>query len=422
MKTLLRNAYILSMEDNKDIFYGEVAIDDNIIVYAGLKKKWDIKFDQVIDCEKNLLMPAFKNAHTHSAMTFLRSAADDLPLKRWLFEAVFPAEKKLLPSDMYYLSKLAFLEYLTSGISTCFDMYFHPLEFKKAAEEMGMRAVILGMRNEYTSKEQMKEYIQTFKGLVTYLPGFHSEYTVDRPEFDDIAEITNELHVGTYTHLSETSLEVEECKARRNGMTPIEYLTSINLFNYGGACFHCNYLTDHDIEIFKERHIGVVTCPGSNTKLGSGICDVKRLLDNDILVAIGTDGPASNNCLDMFKEMTLVYSLAKVSHLDSSIISPREVLKMATVNGSVILGLDNIKTISENNVADIIMIDLHKPNMRPFNNIEKNIVYAGSKDNVKMTMVNGKILYMNGEFLINEDIDEIYNKCQEITDRILRDK
>ncbi len=177
-------------------------------------------------------------------------------------------------------------------------------------------------------------------------------------------------------------------------------------------------MTDEDIAVFKKRGLSVVTNPGSNTKLASGIAPIQKFLDAGINVAIGTDGPSSNNCLDMFREMFLVTGLAKLISQDASAVDAMEVLKMATVGGAKAMGLTDCDVLAPGKEADLIMLDLHQPNMQPLNNIAKNIVYSGSKQNVKLTMIHGRILYEDGSYRIGQDPEEIYAKANEIIQRI----
>ena len=421
MKTLLKNARILTMVDDK-IINGDLVVDNNLIAYIGKDSSSFGPFDQVIDCNNNLLMPGFKNAHAHSAMVFLRGKADDVTLQDWLFKIVFPREERLQPSDIYYLNKVAYLEYLASGITACFDHYFYPLEGAKAAEEFGMRTLLLATYDEkYMRGEGLKSNYHRFNdnkdGLVKYAIGFHAEYTTDDELLEGTKEVINSLKCPFFTHISETKKEVEEC-IQRHGKTPAKYLYDEGLFKYGGGGFHCIHLTDEEVKIFKENNLYIVSCPGSNAKLASGIAPLTYFLNNHINIALGTDGPASNNSLDMFKEMYLAASLQKIVTNDAKSIPAFEILKMATVNGAKVMGLDNADVLAVNKYADIIMIDLHKPNMQPINNIVTNLVYAGSKDNVILTMINGKILYQNGQYFLKEKPEEIYKKAEEITARL----
>lgn len=427
MNIRLYNARILSMEENRDIFLGEVWVKNDRIVYAGdgadtdsIYQKLQIPcliWDREIDCEGNLLMPGFKDAHTHSGMTLLRSYADDLPLNDWLNQQVFPVEAKLTDEDIYELTKLAVLEYLTSGITAVFDMYLTPYSIYKAFDEMGMRGVQVGGVNNFSqSPELLEEYYLELNGkspLQSFMLGFHAEYTCSRELLMKISEIAHKYKAPVFAHLSETKAEVEGCR-ERYGMTPVAFLDSLGMFDYGGGGYHCVHVTEEDIVIMKKRGMYAVSNPGSNTKLASGIAPITQFLKAGVPVALGTDGPASNNCLDMFREMFLVTGLAKLKEEDAAAVDAMEVLKMATVNGAHAMGLTEADVIAEGKLADLIMIDLKMPNMQPLNNIAKNIVYSGSKINVKMTMIGGRILYENGSFLTDEKPEDIYEKANEI--------
>lgn len=421
MKTLFKNAQILTMIDDK-IIKADLVVEDNLIAYIGKDSSSFAPFDKVIDCHNNLLMPGFKNAHAHSAMVFLRGKADDVTLQDWLFKIVFPREEHLQPMDIYHLNKVAYLEYLSSGITACFDHYFYPLEGAKAAEEMGMRTLLLATYDEkYMRGEGLKNNYHRFNdnqdGLVKYAIGFHAEYTTDEELLQGTKEVINDLKCPFFTHIAETKKEVAEC-IDRHGVTPAKFLYDEGLFKYGGGGFHCIYLTDEEVKIFKENNLTVVSCPGSNAKLASGIAPLTYYFNEGINIALGTDGPASNNSLDMFKEMYMAATLQKIINNDARSIPAFEILKMATVNGAKIMGLDNADVLAVNKYADIIMIDLQKPNMQPVNNIVTNLVYAGSKDNVILTMINGKILYQNGQYFLKETPEEIYKKAEEITLRL----
>ncbi|MBQ7065691.1 MAG: amidohydrolase [Lachnospiraceae bacterium] len=424
MKIRFKNARILTMKDGEDIFFGELHVTDNKISYIGEEKPEfaDANWDRVIDVEKNVLMPGFKNAHTHSAMTFLRTYAEDLPLKEWLYEKVFPMEAKLQPQDMYPLSILGIMEYLTSGITANFDMYMAPKYVAEAAKDTGFRTVLCGSANDFGgSKESLKNEYETFNNyheLVSYQLGFHAEYTTAKELMLDVADLARELKTPVYLHNSETKEEVAGC-VERYGTTPTAFLDSIGMFEYGGGGFHCVHMTEEDLNICKERGLYVVSNPGSNCKLASGIAPISKMLEMGIPVALGTDGPASNNCLDMFKEMFLVSGLQKIACEDATALDSMEVLKMATVNGAKAMGLTECDVLAEGKLADLIMIDLNQPNMQPIHHIPKNIVFSGSKINVAMTMINGKILYENGKFFIGKEPEEIYEQVNAVVSRIM---
>ena len=412
------NGKVLTLKNGVEITNDEVWVDGSKIAFVG--KNYNGKADREIDLKGNLLMPSFKNAHTHSAMTFARSLADDLPLQPWLYEMIFPMEAKLTDDDIYHLSKLAFLEYLTSGITACFDMYYFPESMAKASVDFGFRTVMTcGLNNFKESLGALEDYYNQFNHyneLISYKLGFHAEYTTSKELIAGIGKLAEKYEAPVFMHASETESEVKEC-IDRYGKTPTALFEELGLFNYGGGAYHSVWVNDDDLEIYKKRGVYAVINPGSNAKLASGIAPVSKMLDMGINLAIGTDGPSSNNALDMFREMYLLAATQKLNDRDASSTDANEILKMATVGGARCMGLDDCDVIDIGKTADMIVIDLKRPNMQPINNITKNIVYSGSKENVQLTMINGKILYENGEFIGN-DIEEIYRNAQKITDRI----
>ena len=431
MNIRLYHAKILTMEKNRQVFDGEIWIKNEKIVCVAeqgeLQSEWSsgfpkIKWDVELDCKGNLLMPGFKDAHTHSARTFLRSYADDVPLQKWLQEKVFPMEAKLTGEDIYELTKLAILEYLTSGITSIFEMYLTPDTIAEACIDMGMRCVLTSGLNNFTSSiEQVEEqYLRWNKkdSLISYQLGFHAEYTCSKDLIYRLSQLAHKYRAPVYTHLAETKQEVEACR-ERYGMTPAMFLDMMGIFEFGGGGYHCVHMTDGDMEVFRRRRLSVITNPASNMKLASGIAPVAEFDRRKIPVAIGTDGPASNNCLDMFREMFLVTGLSKLREEDSASMDALKVLQMATVNGAKAMRLPKADVLAKGRLADLILIDLHQPNMQPIHNIPKNLVYSGSKSNVLMTMINGKILYREGEFNVGESVDEIYERCNKIVKRIL---
>lgn len=420
MNTRFYNARILTVCDY-NITDGEVWVEGNRISYAGKARCPEFQFDREIDLGRNIIMPSFKNAHTHTAMTFLRSFADDLPLDRWLNEAIFPMEKRLTADDVYTLTKLGIMEYLTSGISACFDMYLHCDEVALASTECGFRTVLCGSVNDFSdsAEELERQYLKfnSYNELISMQLGFHAEYTTSLELMKNISAIAHKYKAPVFTHLAETENEVQGC-IDRYGKTPCELLDAIGMFDFGGGGFHCVHMSENDIDIFKKRGLFAITNPASNCKLASGIAPLVRMNENGIKLGIGTDGPASNNCLDMFREMFLCTALQKLSLNDASAMKACDVLKMATSGSALAMGLDDCDDIKEGKIADLIVIDLKQPNMQPLNNIANNIVYSGSKQNVVITMVNGRILYENGKFDIGVCAEKIYEKANEIAERI----
>ncbi len=431
MNIRLYNAHILTMEKGRDIFRGEVWIKNEKIVYVPDEEELareckgedfpKITWDKEIDCEGNLLMPGFKNAHTHSAMTLMRSLADDMPLDKWLNEKIFPLEANLTEEDVYQFAKLAILEYLSSGITSIFDMYLFPDATAKACMEMGMRCVLVSGLNDFvfTIDEIEEKYLKwnQKKSLISYKLGCHAEYTCSKELLIKLSALAHKYRAPVYMHMSETSKEVRDC-VNKYGMTPAVFMDSLGMFDFGGGAYHCVHFTNEDMDVFRRKRLHVITNPGSNAKLASGVAPIKDFLDKKIPVSIGTDGAASNNCLDMFRELFLLAGLSNLREMDAASIDAMEILQMATVNGAKAMGLNKADTLSKGKLADIIMIDLQQPNMQPIHNMAKNIVYSGSKTNVKMTMINGKILYQNGEYFVGETPKDIYQACEKIAKRI----
>ena len=409
------------MAEGEDIFEGEVHVDGNEISFVGTADEVPagLSFDKEIDCEGNVLMPGLKNCHTHSGMTAFRSLADDLNLQDWLNNEIFPREAKMTGEDCYWLTKLAILEYLTSGVTAIEDMYLTPETIADACIETGMRCELVSGLNKFGPTLEVLEdrynKLNNKHPLIGFKMGVHAEYTCDRELLENVAALVNKYEAPLYVHMSETETEVRECRDRY-GMSPVALFDELGLFNYGGVIYHGVWVDEEDMDILYRRNVMVVSNPGSNCKLASGIAPLTAYLEKGIVVALGTDGPSSNNALDMFREMYLASMLGKIREMDPVAVPATEVLKMATVNGSMTLG-HNSDILGEGKLADIIMIDLHQPNMQPVLNIPNNIVYSGCKSNVKMTMIDGKILYMNGEF-VDTDVDEIYAKSEEIMKRL----
>ena len=415
------NGKILTLKDDFNIIEnGEVWTDGDKICYVGESKENDAVFEREIDLNGNLLMPSFKNAHTHSAMTFARSYCDDMPLQEWLYNKIFPLEALLTGDDVAALSKVAFLEYLSGGIGACFDMYYFPENMAKASVETGFRTVMCGAVNNFKEsvpllEEYYKKY-NSYHDLISYHLGFHAEYTTDEKIIKSIAKLAEKYKAPVYMHSSETMEETQACINSKN-KTPTELFDKLGLFNYGGGAFHSVWLCNEDMEIYKKRGVWAVINSGSNCKLASGVARVEDMLNKGINLAIGTDGPSSNNALDMFREMYLTCVLQKIKNKDASSMNANEVLKMATVGSARCMGLNDCDIIQQGKKADLIVIDLKKPSMQPVHDITKNLVYSASKDCIKLTMVNGKILYENGDFP-TLDIEKIYYEADCVTKRI----
>ena len=414
MRIRFYNARILTMSDNT-ILEGELWTADKKIEYIGQSKPSDKPFDREIDCKGNLLMPGLKNAHTHSAMTFSRSLADDYSLHDWLYKAIFPREAKLTLEHIYWFTKLAYAEYLAGGITACFDMYPKRIESARAAVETGFRYVSVDDANDFGGMDLLEENYNKFNSydpLVSYIYGFHAEYTTCEDNLKKIAALAHKYEAPVFTHISETQAEVEGCK-ERYGVTPAVLFDKLGIYDFGGGGFHCVWFTDEDREIFKKKGLWSVFNACSNLKLASGITPVYKFINEDMKIAIGTDGAGSNNSLSMFREMYLDTVLSNVLTDNAAAVDPFKILKAGTSGGALCMGLTDCDVLAPGKKADIIMIDMDKPSMQPENNVVRNIIYSADNSCVKMTMIDGKILYEDGEFT-TIDYEQTRKKCNEL--------
>ena len=401
----------------------EVWVDGGRIVRVGPAEAERPAFEREIDLRGDLLLPGFKDAHTHTAMTFLRSCADDLPLQDWLTRQVFPNEAKLTPEAVYTFTRLGILEYLSSGITASFDMYVKNDAYAAANIDSGFRTVICsGLNNFDADPENIeREYLKfnALHELVSYRLGIHAEYTTCRERLEYAAALARKYKAPCFAHLCETRAEVDGC-LERWGMTPPQLLDSLGFFDYGGGGFHCVWMSEADIALFARKKLWAVTNPCSNLKLASGVAPLDELAAAGVPLAIGTDGAASNNALDFFREMYLASVLQKLSRADAAAGGADRVLEMACAGGARAMGLDDCDDIAPGKRADLTVINLRRPNMQPLYNIPRNLVYAGSKENVRLTMVNGRVLYEDGEFFIGEEPERIYAQANAFVQSCIR--
>lgn len=415
------NGYVLTMDGEIKPKAAEVWVEGDRIAFVGTPDAQLLEktvFERQTDLRGDLLMPGFKNAHTHSPMTFLRSYADDMPLQEWLTQQIFPMEAKLNEQRVYELTRLAVLEYLTSGITAAFDMYFFRDGYVKACVEAGFRSVMCGAvtggpENVTKLEDEFKRYNSTGSPLISFMLGFHAEYTCSKELLSGVGELAKKYRAPVAMHSSETEREVAECIGRYK-MTPTQLFDSLGIYDHGGAAFHCVHLSDEDRRILRERNVSAVHCPASNLKLASGIADIVKMQQAGINTALGTDGPASNNALDMFREMYLMTALQKAVNKDAAACSPQSVLTAATVGGARAMGLPDCDVIAVGKQADIVVLSMDRPNMQPVNNIVSNIVYSADKTNVRLTMCAGKVLYEDGRFNVPWDVQQVYADANRI--------
>lgn len=401
MNILIKNATLLSMGDKEEpVENVEVAIEKDKIKYIGEVPE-DFYAEKVIDARESLVMPGLIDGHTHIAMSLFRNYADDLPLMEWLKTRIWPLEEKLTAQDVYWGSMLGVAELIRSGV-TCFsDMYFFMEETAKAVEEAGIRAVLArglvggdnddGRRFEETRK-LYKSWHNGAGGRIKVMVGPHAPYTCSPGYLRKVVELARELNVGIHIHIAESADEVEE-SLKNYGKSPVRHIYDLGLFDIPTVAAHCVHLSDEDIEILAENKVSVVNNPTSNLKLASGFAPVEKMIKKGINVALGTDGPSSNNNLNMFEEMNLAAIINKSVNHDATSIPAITAIKMATVNGAKALGLEKeIASIEVGKKADLIIIDTQKPHFYPRHNIISALAYSAQASDVKTVIVDGKIV------------------------------
>ena len=385
-----------------------VGILDDKIDYIGAEMPQK-NYGEEYDGKGKVLSSGFVNLHTHSPMTLLRGYAENLPLDRWLNEKVFPFEDRLNCDRAYYGTMLSIAEMLSSGTTSFTDMYFFGDGVMKAvidskAKTNFGRSIVSFVDEDITKNDRFQEglylaekYHNTQNGKIKIDMSLHAEYTNRLSIIEQFGEYTNGKDYINHIHLSETKAEHENCKAKY-GKTPARLFYDTKVFNSPTILAHCVWVEDEDMDIFKEMGVTVAHCPASNMKLGSGFCDTYNLLQKGVNVGIGTDSAASNNGLDIMREMYLAALLPKGVNNKADIVTPQDVYKMATVNGYKAQGRNDCGVIKVGNKADLIVLDMSTPNMYPDFDILNNIVYSANKSNVVLTMVDGEVLYKNGEF------------------------
>lgn len=428
MITLFKNAKILKLENEKGFMCGNVVVENDIITYVG-EKEPTIQVDQVIDVCGNILMPGFVNTHAHTAMTILRGIKDDATLQNWLYDNIIPCENQLTDEDVYWGEMLGIAEYARCGITTMEENYFNIEGITKAINKSGIRARIgieakVCTDSDYNCYEDFKKQYKIVKqntnsNLVKVSCFAHAIYSTSEEKFFDILRFAKENDLPLGIHLAETLKEVGDCTQEHNGLTPAGYLESLGYLDRQCLCAHCVHMDKDDLQILADYGVSISTCPSSNIKLASGIAPVFAMQNKGINVTIGTDGVASNNSLDMFKEMFLVATLSKVSLYDPTVVPASDVLKMATINGAKSLGI-NSGEIKVGKNADLILVKITEPHMQPEVNLLSNLVYSAKGSDVYFTMVGGKVLYNDGEYNIGENINEIYKNVNKIRERITK--
>ena len=404
MKLVLKNATVLAADGA--VQEADIAIENGRIAAVGVLDEAAWQDAETRDCKGKLAMPGLVNAHTHAAMTLLRSYADDMNLMDWLEKKIWPVEAKMSRGDIYWGTQLAAAEMLKSGTTAFADMYGDMDIVAQVVAETGMRASlargIIGVApNGKQALEENKalytEYHGAADGRITVMFGPHAPYTCPPDFLKGVVAEAQKVGAEIHIHLAETSGEVENCR-KTYGKSPIALMEEAGVFECGVLAAHCVHISSGDLEIMKRRNVRVAHNPGSNMKLASGVAPVPEMLEAGICVALGTDGASSNNNLDMFEEIHLAALLHKVDTLDPQVVPALTAVQMATENGARALGIsDAVGKIEAGKRADIVLLDMQRLNWCPRHDVVSLLAYATNAAQVDTVLVDGKVLLDGGK-------------------------
>ncbi|HHU54094.1 MAG TPA: amidohydrolase [Clostridiaceae bacterium] len=413
----------------------DILVENNIIkqIRSGSDDNYnDLISEQkpeIIDGKNRVVLPGFYNMHSHVPMTLLRGYGEGLNLQDWLFTKIFPFENLLTAEDTYWGTLLGLSEFLASGIISFSDMYMRMPGIVKAIDQVGIKANLCNAITDFGPGVKFSE-TESYRDemfLLDYMnnnpnrkiiadAGIHAEYTSYPDQVLQLLEFAADNNLIIQLHLSETAFEHEECKQRHQGKTPAEYFFDLGVFQQKCILAHGVYVEAKDLKIIQQNNAVLVHNPASNMKLGSGFASVGQWLDFGVTVCIGTDGAASNNDLDLLQETRLAALIQKGLKKDPKLLKPEQLLQMITINGAIAQGRNNSGQIKEGNTADLVIFDLDTPNMQPIYDLATNIIYSANQKNIYLTMVDGQILYRNGEYKtldiekVKFEVDRIKNE------------
>ncbi|MBR2591178.1 MAG: amidohydrolase [Clostridia bacterium] len=407
MKTLFQNCKILVRQQAQFQILENacLGVNGDTICYIGEKPPREA-YELTRDYSGKLLIPGLYNCHTHSPMVLFRGAGNDKPLEEWLTQYIFPLESRLTSEAVKTASEFAIMEMLAGGIVSFTDMYFFPEMTARAVAESGIKAN-LTKHIQFTAQNPeviqsslafVRDYNGAADGRILADFGIHSCYTCEKDAAAQYTALCNEAGGRLHIHLSETEKEYHDCMAQY-GVSPAAWFADIGALHARTAAAHCVVLSESDRALLAQNKVNVVHCPTSNLKLGSGFAPVPELLEEGVNVALGTDGAASNNNLNLFEEMHLAAILHNGRLKDSTIMNTQSVMQMATAGAAKAQGRENCGELKVGYKADIAALDLDKPHLLSGYDERSLLTYSAQSSDVCMTMVDGKILYENGEYL-----------------------
>lgn len=422
-KILIKNVNLISMDEKRNKIENgvDILIENDKIKEVGKNINSDAF---IVDGTNKYLLPGLVNTHCHIPMSLFKETVDGYPLKTWLEESIWPREAKLTNDDIYYASLLAFIEMIKTGTTTVNDHYFFQDEIIEASKKIGIhlietRCLMDSDGNGESRYQELLEFLNKYQPneQLDLSIGIHGLYTNSEEYVKKITSLAKEKDLLVHMHFCEDTNEVNTIKNNYQVECPAQVLEKY-FKDLKCVLAHCVKLSDKDIQIMKNLNIGVAHCPVTNLKLGSGIANIEKLKNNNILVGLGTDGPGSGSNFDMFQVMKFAALLQKGTHEDPMLMNAYDVLKMATINGAKVLGLDSkIGSIEIGKQANMILLTLDNIMTQPTNDILANIVYNANQNNIEKVIINGKIVLSDNK-INNINEQEIIDKCKEITKRI----
>lgn len=431
MNLLIKGCTILPMtaseSDPCKYFVGNIGIADGKILFADAEPASVDRFRarsheplEEIEGEGMVALPGFINLHNHVSMSLMRSYADDMPLMPWLNDKIWPFEAKLNGEDIYLGAKLGIAEMLLGGTTTFVDMYWHSDRVADAVSEMGIRGVVcpsfVGANYDNFEPEaiRMAEKYGSKKGRIQIMLAPHAAYTCPPDTLKKALKIADRYGLGIQIHVSET-LDEQRMIREQYGKTPVAHLRDVGLFERPVLAAHCVYVDEADMEIMARCGVSVAHNPQSNMKLASGIAPVSRMLEAGINVGIGTDGPSSNNDLDMWEELRTASLLQKVATLNPCALTAYQTLRMATVHGAKAIGREGeLGVIAPGALADLILVDMRRPHLSPQNDLIANLVYCGKASDVDTVIVDGQVVVKEHQLLMAD----VQTLCCEAGERV----
>ncbi len=428
-KILIRDCTLLIEAPGPLYFSHYVAIEGPLVTALGPMAECPAPNGYtVIEGHHRLAMPGLVNGHNHAAMTLFRGFADDLTLQAWLHDHIFPAEAAHVNPDMvYWAAKLAAAEMIASGTTTVADGYFFSSHAARAFCDAGIRAVVGHGIVDFSvpsvpdpsknidTVERFIDQWQHASPLVAPAVFAHSPYTCSPTTLVKAKQLADQKGVRFFTHLAESQTELQQIIDPRAG-SPTGHLASLGLLDNNCTCIHTVWLDEEDIATLAAQQVGVVTCPQSNAKLASGIAPVAELLDRGATVGLGTDGCASNNSLDMFREMDMLAKVQKLARAEAATVTARQVLDCATAQGARAVGLDRVGTIGPGQQADLILIDTHHPRLVPFYS-QDLLVYGAAGSDVDSVIIGGRLV-MHQKKILTFDVEEAIERVNFLAQRV----